>query len=622
MTAVNYAAGPGPAFVAVSDVNGDGKADLAVADGNSSATSVLLGNGDGTFAAATSFGVGLHPYWVAVGDFNGDGKPDLVTANSGSDNVSILLSNTTFSGLAMVFSPAPNSTLTGSSVTFQWTPSDPATAYWIDVGSAAGGNNYYSSGRIPTNTRSAAVSTLPTDGSTVYVTMYSLVNGTWLSNPYTYKAFSVAAAAAVMTSPTRGATLTGNSVTFTWSAGAGASAYWLDVGSSSGGNNYYSSGNLGNVLTVTVNGLPTDGSSVYATLYSLIGGQWVGNTYQYTALNAVYTLAVMQTPAPGSTVSGTTVTFTWSAGLGATAYWIDISNIAPGGNELDSSGNLGNVLTATLGGQGTWPENNLPENGSTIYVTLYSYVGGQWVSNSYTYASSIAFQGFETDTGDWDPTIDSNGDPITTTFRVPSGGGVLGLQAADGGYYAEVHNIDDDYMSGYYGDSGYTLFGYATQPPYPGDFSQSIKMYINANWPVALYGGPGVWIDETPGSPSNNYGAEHNFRLTPTGTSVEVYIDGQPSIATITTSGWYNFRMTFQKTGSCANQQQNTDLVTTVMSGIEETEERLGRRPLCAPIHRGGPLNTEDLQGPGYIWITVWPVRLGGRRAWHRRCPR
>ena len=50
-------------------------------------------------------------------------------------------------------------------------------------------------------------------------------------------------------------------------------------------------------------------------------------------------------------------------------------------------GNLGNVLTATLGGAGAWPENNLPENGSTIYVTLYSYVGGQWLSTASTYVS-------------------------------------------------------------------------------------------------------------------------------------------------------------------------------------------------------------------------------------------
>ena len=72
------------------------------------------------------------------------------------------------------------------------------------------------------------------------------------------------------------------------------------------------------------------------------------------------------------------MTFTWSAGSGATAYWLDIGNV-PGGNQYYQSGNLGNVLTTTV--------NTLPADGSTIYVTLYSYVGGQWLSNPYTYIS-------------------------------------------------------------------------------------------------------------------------------------------------------------------------------------------------------------------------------------------
>jgi hypothetical protein len=219
---------------------------------------------------------------------------------------------------------------------------------------------------------------LPTNGSTVYVTLYSLIGGGWTPNAYTYTAFNAVGGLAVMQTPTPGSTLTSSSVTFDWTAGAGASAYWMDVGSAAGGNNYYSSGNLGNVLTTVVNGLPTDGSTIYVTLYSLIGGVWSGNAYTYTALKAVGGLAVMQTPTPGSTLSGNVATFTWSAGASATAYWVDIGSAA-GGNDVYSSGNLGTALTTTAYG--------LPANGSTIYVTLYSLVGGQWLSNAYTYVS-------------------------------------------------------------------------------------------------------------------------------------------------------------------------------------------------------------------------------------------
>jgi hypothetical protein len=87
--AVSYSSGGENAFsVAVADVNGDGIPDLVVANGcadsscaNGSA-SVLLGNGDGTFQAAVSYGSGgLDANGVAVTDVNGDGKPDVIVLN-------------------------------------------------------------------------------------------------------------------------------------------------------------------------------------------------------------------------------------------------------------------------------------------------------------------------------------------------------------------------------------------------------------------------------------------------------------------------------------------------------------------------------------------------------------
>ncbi|HKX00188.1 MAG TPA: FG-GAP-like repeat-containing protein [Bryobacteraceae bacterium] len=77
--------------IAVTDVNGDGVADLAVQEGASS-FQVYLGKGDGTFVAAGS-PVGLNKQIsdVATGDFNGDGKADLIVSNG--DGVSLLVGN-------------------------------------------------------------------------------------------------------------------------------------------------------------------------------------------------------------------------------------------------------------------------------------------------------------------------------------------------------------------------------------------------------------------------------------------------------------------------------------------------------------------------------------------------
>ena len=181
----------------------------------------------------------------------------------------------------------------------------------------------------------------------------------------------------MITSPANGANLTGSSEQFTWTANSGTQ-FWVTAGNTQGGNNYYNSGNLGNVTTVNVTGLPTDGSQVYVTLFSYVAGQWIYTQDTYTAYNLSSALGVMQTPIPGSTLSGAVQTFTWSAGSGASAYWLDVGSTM-GGNNYYQSGNLGNVLTTTV--------YSLPADGSQIYVTLWSLVGSQWYYNEYNYTS-------------------------------------------------------------------------------------------------------------------------------------------------------------------------------------------------------------------------------------------
>jgi hypothetical protein len=79
--------------VAVVDLNGDGKADLATTNGWSN-LSILLGTGGGDFAERVDYGVGLGPRFVAAGDFNGDGKADLATASYWDPSVSVVLNTT------------------------------------------------------------------------------------------------------------------------------------------------------------------------------------------------------------------------------------------------------------------------------------------------------------------------------------------------------------------------------------------------------------------------------------------------------------------------------------------------------------------------------------------------
>jgi hypothetical protein len=283
-----------------------------------------------------------------------------------------------------IYSPASPSTLTGTSATFQWGGYSGATAFWLDVGKEAKGDEYYQSGSLSNTTFSQTVNSLPTDGSTVVATWYYLLNGTWVPNSYSYTASGSGAAA--ITSPASNSTLPGSTVTFQWNTVANANAYWLDVGKEADGDEYYQSGSLtpvsetaGSAQSVTVNGLPTDGSTVVATLYTQFssGGPWKSNPFTYTALNSNNALATMTTPLPGN-LTGCCYTFQWTPGTNVTAYWLDVGMEAKG-DEYYQSGSLSTTSTQV---------NSLPGGGATVYATLYSYIGGTWYYNVYEYTSN------------------------------------------------------------------------------------------------------------------------------------------------------------------------------------------------------------------------------------------
>jgi hypothetical protein len=78
---------------AIGDFNGDGKLDIVAADQGANAVTVLPGNGDGTFGAPLSYAAGTLPGALAIGDFNGDGRPDVAVVNELDNTASVLLNN-------------------------------------------------------------------------------------------------------------------------------------------------------------------------------------------------------------------------------------------------------------------------------------------------------------------------------------------------------------------------------------------------------------------------------------------------------------------------------------------------------------------------------------------------
>ncbi|MCA9264833.1 MAG: VCBS repeat-containing protein, partial [Planctomycetales bacterium] len=82
-----------PNVTLVTDFDGDGIADIASANGDTSDVTILWGVGDGTFASTgeTVVPVGAGPESLTSSDFNGDGLLDLAVGNRDSNDVSIFL---------------------------------------------------------------------------------------------------------------------------------------------------------------------------------------------------------------------------------------------------------------------------------------------------------------------------------------------------------------------------------------------------------------------------------------------------------------------------------------------------------------------------------------------------
>jgi hypothetical protein len=247
-----------------------------------------------------------------------------------------------------------------------------------------GGSSYY--GAYQGALTSRTVSGLPTDGSTVYVRLMSYISGSWVTNDYTYTAANTSPppppnSPSVMTSPTPGTTLAGASVTFNWSAGSGVAERFFAVGTAMGASDIYGA-YQGSATSHTVTNLPTNGSTVYVRLMSYIAGMWVINDYTYTASGAgggggPPAKSNITSPAPGSMLSGSSITFTWDAGSGITERYLMVGTTMGGSN----------IYAAYQGAAMSHMVTGVPTNGSTLYVRLMSYISGAWQQNDYTYTT-------------------------------------------------------------------------------------------------------------------------------------------------------------------------------------------------------------------------------------------
>jgi uncharacterized repeat protein (TIGR03803 family) len=275
-------------------------------------------------------------------------------------------------------SPTPSSTLAGGPVTFGWTPGDGATGYALWIGSTGpGSDNLYYSGEKASTVTSLVVSGLPVNGETIYVRLITYYGTADTFNSYTY----TSATGGILTTPAPSSTLPGPSVTFGWTAGAGATGYGLWVGSTGAGsdNLYYSGERASTVTSLTVSNLPTNGETIYVRLVTYYGSSSAFINYTYAAATA----AVLTTPTPDSTLASPSVTFSWTAAANATGYalWAGTTGTGSGSDNLYYSGEKASTVTSLV-------VSGLPVNGEAIYMRLITYYGSASTYTTYTYTSA------------------------------------------------------------------------------------------------------------------------------------------------------------------------------------------------------------------------------------------
>jgi gliding motility-associated-like protein len=110
MPPVTFNTGTSSEFVSVNDLDGDGKPDLILLHVNNNTLSVLRNTSvkgainANSFAAQVDFATGKAPASMAVGDLDGDGKLDVAVVNSADGTISIFRNTSTIGSIS--FAPA------------------------------------------------------------------------------------------------------------------------------------------------------------------------------------------------------------------------------------------------------------------------------------------------------------------------------------------------------------------------------------------------------------------------------------------------------------------------------------------------------------------------------------
>lgn len=563
-----------------------------------------------------------------------------VASNDSDENpFDIALAGNGVSAKAEMITPVSGSTLTSASVTFSWNIGTTATSYALWIGSSAGASDVYAGIE---GTSLAKTVTVPDDGRTLYVTLWSLVNGAYQGNAYTYTAYTAPKAVkAQITSPVNGSTLASTALTLTWNAGVGVTQYVLWVGTTPGGYDLYAGVETLGTKAVTV---PASGAKVYVTLYSLIKGSYQANYYQY--VTAAPVKAQLTSPVDGATLSNGTLNLTWTTGTGVSRYYLFVGS-SYGGYDLG----VYDVGTATNRSV------TVPTDGGPIYLTLWSLINGAFQSNSYWFLTAPPVSGSQPAA----LTSPTNTSVLTTaevnftwTAGVNASQYALWVGSSPDGYdlhaslegtaqskqvtlptdgrriYVTLHSL----ISGAWQSNSY-YFTTLTTPPTqaaqitsPANGSVLTSGSLNLIWNVTGATSYALWVGSNPGAYDLYAGNEG----TGTAKVVTVPTDGRPIYVTLyslingayqQTSAWYSAQAATDVKAKLSAPAPNTTSLTAAsttftwsIGSASQIALWIGSTPGGYDLLAGseGTKTTETIQLPTdgrKIYVTLWSL-IGG----------
>jgi len=400
---VDFTTGMSPYGVAIGDIDGDGKPDLAATNYSSNTVSVYRNTSSsgsitsGSFAAKVDFATGTNPYSVAIGDLDGDGRPDLVASDRGSDKISVLHASRSVSLSQSVVTVSIATVQSGSTVTITLQAKDAAdnnlTTGGLTVAFSLTGGG----------TSSGTIGSVTDNGNGTYsATFTGTTAGTAKAISATIGGSAVTSTSPTITVTAGAVSMSQSIVTISASTVASGSTATITLQARDGAGNNLTTGGLtvtfsltgggtsnGSIGSVTYNGDGTycaaftgTAAGTARTLSASIGGSAVTSTMPTitVTVGAASLSQSIVTVSPSGVASGLTATITLQAKDGAGNYLttggLTVAFSLTGGGT--SSGTIGSVTDNANGTYGAIFTGTTAGTAKTVLATI----GGSAVTST------------------------------------------------------------------------------------------------------------------------------------------------------------------------------------------------------------------------------------------------